>query len=184
MSSYGLGNCGFESCRAYFHLITKLLKKYAKIHSSPFGSSFIFYDEYGGMVDAKPSKGLGFTAVWVQIPLFVMKHFNFEIEFHLNYVIIQRSMAAALLIISGVMMWTAGLADWIVAYATGVAQLGIWLTLFSLLPITTLWVSLKRLPFTEIPSNTAHAHWSLQFKISFFEFLKTPFFSNLNFHWQ
>jgi hypothetical protein len=75
-------------------------------------------------------------------------------------------MAAALLIISVVCMWTAGLADWIVAYATGVAQLGIWLTLFSLLPFTTLWVSLKRMPFTEMPSNTARAHWSVQMKVS------------------
>lgn len=74
-------------------------------------------------------------------------------------------MAAALIIISIVCLWTAGLADWIVAYATGVAQLGIWLTLFSLLPFTVLWVSLKRLPFTEMQANTARAHWSVQLKV-------------------
>jgi hypothetical protein len=78
-------------------------------------------------------------------------------------------MAAALMIMSVVCLWTAGLADWIVAYATGVAQLGIWLTLLSLLPFTVLWVSLKRLPFTEMPSSTAHAHWSVQLKISIFK---------------
>lgn len=74
-------------------------------------------------------------------------------------------MAAALAIISVVLVWTAGFADWIVAYATGVAQLGIWLTLFSLLPITSLWVSLKRLSFTELPASNAHAHWSVQLKV-------------------
>jgi hypothetical protein len=73
---------------------------------------------------------------------------------------------AAALIISVVSLWTAGLADWIVAYATGVAQFGIWLTLFSLLPFSTLWVSLKRMPFMEMPSSTAHAHWSVQLKVS------------------
>jgi hypothetical protein len=51
-------------------------------------------------------------------------------------------------------LWTAGLADWIVAYATGVAQFGIWLTLlFSLLPFSTLWVSLKRMPFMDIKES-------------------------------
>ena len=75
-------------------------------------------------------------------------------------------MAAALIIISVVGLWTAGLADWIVAYATGVAQFGIWLTLFSLLPFAVLWVSLKRMPFTEMPSTTARAHWSVQLKVS------------------
>lgn len=74
-------------------------------------------------------------------------------------------MAAALAIISVVLVWTAGFADWIVAYATGVAQLGIWLTLFSLLPITSLWVSLKRLSFSELPASTTHAHWSVQLKV-------------------
>ena len=74
-------------------------------------------------------------------------------------------MAAALAIISVVLVWTAGFADWIVAYATGVAQLGIWLTLFSLLPMTSLWVSLKRLSFTELPVSIAHAHWSVQLKV-------------------
>lgn len=74
-------------------------------------------------------------------------------------------MAAALMILSVVCLWTAGLADWIVAYATGVAQLGIWLTLLSLLPFATLWVSLKRNCFQEISTRTAHAHWSVQMKI-------------------
>jgi len=75
-------------------------------------------------------------------------------------------MAAALAIISVVFIWTAGFADWIVAYSTGVAQLGIWLTLFSLLPVASLWVSLKRLSFNELPVSTTHAHWSVHLKIS------------------
>ena len=74
--------------------------------------------------------------------------------------------AALIIIISVVSLWTAGLADWIVAYATGVAQFGIWLTVLSLVPFAVLWVSLKRMPFTEMPSNTARAHWSVQLKIS------------------
>lgn len=81
--------------------------------------------------------------------------------------VLNQTMAAALMIIIGVVsLWTAGLADWIVAYATGVAQLGIWLTLLSLIPFALLWVSLKRMPFTELPSHTARAHWSVQLKIS------------------
>ena len=75
-------------------------------------------------------------------------------------------MTAVLAIISVVLIWTAGFADWVVAYATGVAQLGIWLTLFSLLPIASLWVSLKRLSFQEFPVTTAHVHWSLNLKNS------------------
>lgn len=75
------------------------------------------------------------------------------------------NMTAVLVIISVVLVWTAGFADWIVAYATGVAQLGIWLTLFSLLPITTLWISLKRLSFAEFPVSTTHAHWSVLLKV-------------------
>lgn len=75
-------------------------------------------------------------------------------------------MVAAFVIMSVVCLWTAGLADWIVAYATGVAQLGIWLTLFSLIPFALLWVSLKRMPFTQMQSPTAHAHWSLHLKVS------------------
>ena len=74
--------------------------------------------------------------------------------------------AALIIIISVVSLWTAGLADWIVAYATGVAQFGIWLTVLSLVPFAVLWVSLKRMPFTEMSSNTARAHWSVQLKIS------------------
>ena len=78
-------------------------------------------------------------------------------------------MAAALIIVGVVSLWTAGLADWIVAYATGVAQFGIWLTLFSLLPFTVLWVSLKRMSFSEMPSTTTRAHWSVLLKISLTE---------------
>lgn len=79
-------------------------------------------------------------------------------------------MAAALAIISTVILWTGGQADWIVAYATGLAQFGIWLTLFSLVPFTTLWTMLKRLPFTEMPVSTTRAHWSVQLKASIFDF--------------
>lgn len=80
-----------------------------------------------------------------------------------------KTMAATLIILSVVSLWTAGLADWIVAYATGVAQFSIWLTLLSLLPFTVLWVSLKRLCFSEITPRTTHAHWSVLLKVSITE---------------
>lgn len=74
-------------------------------------------------------------------------------------------MTAAFWVIGAVAVWTAGLADWIVAYATGVAQLGVWLTLLSLLPMASFWVNLKRQPFQDLSSTTARAHWSIQLKI-------------------
>lgn len=46
-------------------------------------------------------------------------------------------------VFSLVLVWTAGLADWIVAFQTGLTQLGIWVTVLSLVPFRTLWVSAK-----------------------------------------
>lgn len=73
-------------------------------------------------------------------------------------------MTAAFWVLGAVALWTAGLADWIVAYATGIAQLGVWLTLLSLLPMASLWVSLKRQAFQDLSPNTTRAHWSIQLK--------------------
>jgi hypothetical protein len=75
-------------------------------------------------------------------------------------------MIASLIIIGIVSLWTAGLSDWMIAYASGLAQLGIWQTLFSLIPFAVLWVSLKRLSFSEMPSRKASTHWSVQLKVS------------------
>jgi len=63
------------------------------------------------------------------------------------------------------LIWTARLADWIVAYATGVTQLAIWVTLLSLVPFSALWVSLKRQSFVDMPTATTRAHWSVQYKV-------------------
>lgn len=74
----------------------------------------------------------------------------------------------ALLIIYGmVFLWTAGLPDWIVAYATGVTQLGVWCTLGSLIPFTSLWISLKRQPHTDISTSLIRPHWSIQIKSNY-----------------
>jgi hypothetical protein len=62
------------------------------------------------------------------------------------------------------MVWTAGLADWIVAYATGLTQLGIWVTALSLVPFGALWVSLKTDCFSQMPVSSTRAHWSLLLK--------------------
>jgi hypothetical protein len=66
-----------------------------------------------------------------------------------------------------VFLWTAGLPDWIVAYATGVTQLGVWVTLFSLLPFSVLWISLKNGFFVENPTKNSVFHWSTLHKASF-----------------
>lgn len=73
-------------------------------------------------------------------------------------------MAAFIIGIFAVLAWTAGLADWIVAYATGVTQLGIWGTALSLVPFSALWLSLKSEPFSAFPVQTTRAHWSLFLK--------------------
>jgi hypothetical protein len=67
-------------------------------------------------------------------------------------------------IFSAVVLWNAGLADWMVAYATGVAQLGIWVTLSALVPFSALWVGLKRQ--ADHPVSETRMHWSLQSRIS------------------
>ena len=40
-------------------------------------------------------------------------------------------------------VWMAGLSDWMVAYATSLAQLGVWVTRLSVRPRRSLWVMLK-----------------------------------------
>lgn len=78
-------------------------------------------------------------------------------------------MAAIFLLIRTVFCWTAGLPDWSVAYATGLAQLGIWSTLLSLVPFVSIWVSLKQGALTEIPQTTLRTHWNSFQKVSLFK---------------
>lgn len=73
-------------------------------------------------------------------------------------------MTAVFIGIVTAMVWTAGLADWIVAYATGLTQLGIWVTALSLVPFSALWVFLKAESFSQMPVSTIRAHWSLLLK--------------------
>lgn len=75
-------------------------------------------------------------------------------------------MAPVFIIYAIVILWTAGLPDWIVAYATGVTQLGVWVTLFSLLPFSVLWISLKCGFFGENPTKTSVFQWSTLLKAS------------------
>ena len=76
-------------------------------------------------------------------------------------------MASVFTVFSLVLIWNAGLADWMVAYATGIAQLGIWLTLLSLVPFSSLWISLKRMPFQEHSTERARTHWRVLLKSSY-----------------
>lgn len=76
-------------------------------------------------------------------------------------------MTAIYFVIGIVFFWTAGLNEWMVAYATGIAQLGIWLTLFSLIPFSVFWISLKRQAFLDQSSDKSRVHWGLNLKISF-----------------
>ena len=69
-----------------------------------------------------------------------------------------------------IILWTAGLPDWIVAYATGVAQLGIWVTAISLIPLSAFWVSLKRQFFAEA-SPKSRTQWSVSLKVSIDSFV-------------
>jgi hypothetical protein len=64
-----------------------------------------------------------------------------------------------------IILWTAGLPDWIVAYATGVAQLGIWVTAISFFPFSAFWVSLKRQFFAE-SSPKSRTQWNVSLKVS------------------
>jgi hypothetical protein len=59
--------------------------------------------------------------------------------------------------------WMAGLSDWVVAFATAFAQLGVWITLASLVPAGSVWVMLKK-SATESGSNTQGANWTLSMK--------------------
>ena len=73
-------------------------------------------------------------------------------------------MAALIIGILSVVLWTGGLSSWIVQYATGITQFGIWVTALSLVPFSALWVSLKTTPFSTISTQTTRAHWSLFLK--------------------
>jgi hypothetical protein len=84
-------------------------------------------------------------------------------------------MTAIFLLISTVFCWTAGLPDWSVAYATGLAQLGIWSTLLSLVPFVSAWVFLKSGEVTEIPQSMMRTHWVSSLKISFVFFSFSSF---------
>jgi len=64
-------------------------------------------------------------------------------------------MALFIIIFGSVVAWAAGLPDWIVAYATGLTQFSVWLTLFALVPFSTFWVSLKHQPESKRP------HWTI-----------------------
>lgn len=86
-------------------------------------------------------------------------------------------------------IWTGLLSSWSVAYATGLAQLGIWTTLQSLVPFVSLWVSLKGGVFSEISQSTMRTSWNCSQKASttkkiniekprlYFYFSKYSFFS-------
>jgi hypothetical protein len=76
-------------------------------------------------------------------------------------------MAFVLIIYSVVLVWTAGLPDWIVAYATGLAQLGVWVSLFSLIPFCALWISSKQNLFVEMDVNRSGTHWATTLKALF-----------------
>jgi hypothetical protein len=73
-------------------------------------------------------------------------------------------MALISIILFVILTWNAAAADWIVAYATGFAQLGIWLTIAGLVPFAFLWYTLKTLNSSEIPSYLNRARWSLYLK--------------------
>lgn len=73
-------------------------------------------------------------------------------------------MTLVLAIYSVVLVWTAGLPDWIVAYATGLAQLGVWVSLLSLIPFCAVWVSSKQSLFVEVEGNRAGTHWATLLK--------------------
>lgn len=74
--------------------------------------------------------------------------------------------AALTTIIVAVVLWTLGLADWMVALSTGVAQFGIWLSLAGLIPFAVRWVTRKVQPWSNLPISTTRAHWSLNIKNS------------------
>ena len=76
-------------------------------------------------------------------------------------------MAAIFIVIFAVIgIWTGLLSSWTVAYATGLAQLGIMATLFSQVPFVSIWVSYKQSAMTEIPQSSMRTHWSCSYKAS------------------
>jgi hypothetical protein len=60
--------------------------------------------------------------------------------------------------------WSASLFDWMVNYATSFAQLGVWITLLSLISGWSFWTSLKKQPFTNISKSQSHVQWNVQLK--------------------
>lgn len=65
-----------------------------------------------------------------------------------------------------ILLWTGHSAEWVVDYATGLAQQAIWCTLASQVPFLSLWVSLKESTFREIPRTNLRTHWSSFLKYS------------------
>lgn len=94
-------------------------------------------------------------------------------------------MAAIFIVIFAVIAtWVGLLSSWSVAYATGLAQQGIWSTLLSLVPFVSIWVSLKQGALTEIPQSTMRTHWSCSLKASYFQKnLSSPDITILNSGW-
>lgn len=74
-------------------------------------------------------------------------------------------MLFVLMVFFVVMAWTAGMFEWMVSYATSIVQLGVWITLRSLVSGWSFWMVLKRQPFTELQKSNMHAHWSINVKI-------------------
>lgn len=60
--------------------------------------------------------------------------------------------------------WSASLFDWMVNYATSLAQLGVWITLLSLISGWSVWTSLKTQPFTNISKSKSYIQWNIQLK--------------------
>jgi hypothetical protein len=108
---------------------------------------------------------------WVQIPLFPSQYAKGKLTSLTSNDFLNGSaeeikniMTKLLIaIFSVVVVWNAGLADWMVAYATGLAQLGIWVTLSALVPFNAFWVGLKRQSDHSV--SETRMHWSLQSRI-------------------
>ncbi len=67
---------------------------------------------------------------------------------------------------SAIFIWTGHRNRWMVDYATRQAQAAIWCTQLSLVPATSIWISLKEAPQREIPRTNLRTHWSSFLKYS------------------
>jgi len=73
-------------------------------------------------------------------------------------------MTSLLLVFFLSLAWSASLFDWMVNYATSFAQLGVWITLLSLISGWNVWTSLKKQPFINISKSQSHLQWNTQLK--------------------